>query len=214
MPATMNFNSLVTDMQSYSERADINFVTQIPRLIMMAENRLATDLKILGYLTPMAGTLAVGEYTIAKPSFWRNTESMNFTDANGNVIQVLPRTYEFVRNFWPNVNTKSPPRYYADYDFNNWLLAPSADQAYNFEIMAVVRRQPLDITTTNNWLTDNAPQILLAACMVEAQLWIKNFDRLSFWRNEYGGALAGFSSEDMARDGDKNVVIRPNSPQQ
>jgi hypothetical protein len=205
----MTYNSLVTDLQSYSERSDANFVNQIPRLLMMAENRIATDLHILGYLTPMAGTLAIGEYTIAKPNFWRSTESMNFTDSNGNVEQILPRTYEFVRNFWPNPNLTKPPRYYADYDFNNWLLAPSADQPYTFEILVLVRQQPLDTTNTTNWLTANAPQLLLTACMVESQLWIKNFDRLPFWRNEYSGAMAGYSNQDMVRDSDKNVVVRP-----
>jgi hypothetical protein len=209
VPATLDFNSLKSDIQTYSERTDANFTAQIPRLIMMAENRIATDAKILGYLTPMTGALAIGEYTIAKPNFWRETLSMNFVDGSGNVTQLLPRTYEYVRNFWPNPTSQLKPRFYADYEFNNWLLAPSADAAYTFEIMTYVRQQPLDATTTTNWLTTNAPQLLVNACMLEAQLWIKNFDRVAFWRNEYAGSLAGFTSEESMRTVDRNVLIRP-----
>lgn len=210
MAATMSYNSLVTDMQSYQERVDANFINQIPRLVMMAENRVATDAHILGYLTPMTGVLGIGEFSIAKPNFWRQTVSMNFTNAAGDVIGLLPRSYEYIRNHWPIPSATAQPRFYADYDFNNWLIGPSSDQAYNFEIMVYVRRQPLDTTTTNNWLTDNAPQLLLTACMYEAQLWAKNFDRLTFWRNEYGAALAAFTTEDLGRDADRQVLIRQN----
>ena len=211
MPAVMTYSSLVTDLQSYSERTDANFVNQIPRLVMMAENRIATDAKILGYLTPMTGSLAVGEYTVAKPTYWRETVSMNFTNAAGNVVNLVQRTYEYVKNFWPNTGSYvagQPPRFYADYDFNNWLIAPASDQPYTFEIMVYVRQQPLDTTTTTNWLTVNAPQLILSACMVEAQLWIKNFDRLTFWRNEYGAALAGFMGEDAQRTADRNGQLK------
>jgi hypothetical protein len=209
MPAVMTYTSLVSDLQTYSERTDGNFVTQIPRLIMMAENRIATDAKILGYLTPMTGSLSIGEFTIAKPNFWRETVSMNFTDGSSNTKPILPRTYEYLRNFWPNNSaTPQPPRFYADYDFNNWLIAPPCDQAYTFEIMVYVRQQPLDSATTTNWLTANAPQLLFSACMLEAQLWMKNFDRVTFWKNEYAGALSGFNTEDMQRTVDRNILLR------
>jgi len=210
MPATLTYNSLVSDMQTYSERSDANFVAQIPRLVMMAENRIATEAHILGYLTPMTGGLLVGQYAISKPNFWRETVSMNFTDANGNANQILPRSYEYCRNYWPNPNATKPPRYYADYDFNNWLIAPSCDQNYTYEILCYVRQQPLDTATQTNWLTLNAPQLLVAACLLEAQLWIKNFDRLQFWQAQYDRALAAFTAEDHARDADRNVVIRQN----
>jgi hypothetical protein len=160
----------------------------------------------------MTGALVAGEYTLTKPTFWRETVSMNFTNAAGQVQPLLPRTYEYLRNHWPNPSTYTvgtPPRFYADYDFNNWLIGPTCDQPYTYEILVYVRQQPLDASTTTNWLTMNAPQLLLAACMLEAQLWIKNFDRLTFWRNEYAGALNGFNMEDNQRTADRQVLLRP-----
>ena len=206
MPATLTYNSLVSDMQTYSERSDANFVAQIPRLVMMAENRIATEAHILGYLTPMTGGLLVGQYAISKPNFWRETVSMNFTDANGNANQILPRSYEYCRNYWPNPNATKPPRYYADYDFGHWLVGPTPDQAYPAECLYYERLEPLSSSNQTNVLTDNAPQALIFGTLLQFQPFIKNDARIAVFQASYTDALGALKQEDVLRTGDRQAV--------
>lgn len=207
-PANMNYDTLVSDIQSYTERTnDANLVTQIPRLIMMAENRIATDARILGTREVAQSTFSAGNAIVAKPAYWRRTESFNYTDPTNGRTQILPRTLEFCRDYWPNPATTGAPRYYADYDFDNFLIVGTPAGAYAFELVYISRLPPLSSSTETNWLTANAPQLLLSACLLEAEIWLKNTSRIALREAAYQEALAGFKSEDASRVVDRNIVL-------
>ena len=55
----MTYDSLIDDVIKYSERDDVNFVNQIPRLIMMAEQEIAAQVKTLWELSPVNTTTLV-----------------------------------------------------------------------------------------------------------------------------------------------------------
>jgi len=206
MPATMTYNSLVTDIESYQERTDTNFVNQVPRFVLLAEWRIATDLKVLGYLQVEQGVFTIGNNTIAKPAYWRETVSFSFNTGTA-IVPLLPRSYDYARGFWPQVTGTAPPRFYSDYDFNNFLITPPPDQAYSFELMSYVRAQPLDSTSQTNWLTNNAPQLLLYACMVEAQTWLKNWPAVSAWEAKYQESMRGLNREELRKPKDRSEII-------
>ena len=48
-PEALTFDSLCNDIESYVERHDAEFVAQIPRIIMLAENRLALATFLMHY---------------------------------------------------------------------------------------------------------------------------------------------------------------------
>ena len=73
MPAAMTYDTLVSDIQVYTERDDDPFIAQIPRFIMLAENRIASESKPLGLLRVVNGTL--GSNVMNKPVRWRKTRS-------------------------------------------------------------------------------------------------------------------------------------------
>jgi hypothetical protein len=205
MAATMTYNSLVTDLQAYLERTDANYVNQIPRIIMMAEWRIAADLKGLGYLQVQQGTFTPGNNTLAKPAYWRETVSFSYNNGTA-IVPILPRSYEYARQFWPQVTGNAPPRFYSDYDFNNWMITPPPDQAYTFEVLSFVRIQPLDAVTQTNWITTNAPQVLLNACILESMYWLKNFPQAKVWEDTYLKSLSSINREDIARVKDRSAV--------
>lgn len=201
----MTYGSLVSDIEAYQERADTNFINQIPRFVMMAEWRIATDLKGLGYLQVDQGTFVIGNNTLQKPAYWKETISFQYNNGTS-VVSILPRSYEYARNFWPQVTGNAPPRFYSDYDFNNWLITPPPDQAYSFEVLTYVRIQPLDTTNQTNWITTNAPQLLLYACLLEAQIWLKNWAVVAEMEGMYTKALRGINIEDLRRPKDRSAV--------
>lgn len=207
-PANMTYASLVTDIPAYTERTnDAVLTAQLPRLIMMAENRIATDARILGTVEVAQGTLTSGNPIVAKPAYWRKTQSLNYTDANGNRNQILPRSLEFCRTYWPKAAATGSPRYYADYDYDNWLIVATPSAAFAFEAVYVARLQPLSDSTSTNWLTANAPQLLLTACLLETEIFLKNLSRIGQREDAYQKALAAFQGEDATRMADRNIVI-------
>ncbi len=208
MPAQMTYSSLLTDMQSYLERTDSAFTTQQPRFVMVAENRIASEMKSLGFQTVVQAAMQAGKPDYPKPAYWRSPISISYTNSSGERVELLLRTYEFCRMYWPSSSARSSPKYYADYNYDNLLIAPTPDAAYDWEIQYYARLTPLDASTQRNWLTDNAPQLLLAACLNEAFKWTKNLDRADYWDGVYKGMIAALNGEDASRLSDRAQNVR------
>jgi len=69
----MTYDSLVEDVIRYSERDDTSFVQQIPRLIAMAEQEIAAQIKTLWELNVVTTTLVPATGTLLQPTRWRKT---------------------------------------------------------------------------------------------------------------------------------------------
>lgn len=208
--AALTYTSLVEEIPSYAERStDSKFLAQIPTFIMLAENRIATDMKQQGFQGVVRGTMTAGGVgaVMEKPSFWRETISFNYLDPVTGWQPMRLRALEYLKNFWPLQSSTQPPRFYADYNFNNFLIAPSPDQDYDFELVYYARLQPLSEENNVNWLTINAPQCLLYACILEAFMWTKNAAKVAEWTAHYNSAKAGFIQETAERLGDRTEIV-------
>jgi hypothetical protein len=127
--------------------------------------------------------------------------------ADNNVRAVLlPRSYEWSRMYWPNDELIGLPKYYADYDFNHWLVVPTPNEALPIEIAYYQVDNLIDDTTSENWLTQNAPDLLLYACLLEASPFLKNPDKTQEWNAMYTAAKQGFMGEDDLRIADRTTT--------
>ena len=207
-PANMTYDSLVTDVKAYCERPnDANLAAQIPRLVMLAENRIATDLRILGLRQVATGTLTAGDPVLPKPAYLRRTETFRYTTTAGESRTLYPRTLGFVREYWPNPSIEGVPRYYSDYDFDNYLIAATPVANYAMELTYVARIAPLGDALQINWYTANAPQLLLYAVLEEAGLFLRNAPMTALYAGKYKESATAYSTEDKLRQVDNNIIV-------
>ena len=207
MATNMTYDDLESSIKSYTEQsANSTFVGEIPNFINLAENRVALDLKQQGFQAVVTGTLPLN-CVLPKPAFWRETISFNYTDASGVVTQILMRNYEYLRNFWPNAATQDLPRYYADYNFENFFLAPTPNSGFTFELVYYARLTPLSSANQSNWMTVNIPQTLLFACLIEAYAWLKNSEQAGIWENRYKESAASVITENQDRLGSRGEKV-------
>jgi hypothetical protein len=204
--AVMTYDSLVQDIQQYLERNDAATVSKIPLFIMLCEQKLASDIKFLGNLIVNTSTMVQGQPVIDKPARWRKTVSMNVT-VGGTKQPVLLRKYEYLREYWPVATDQSVPKYYCDYDYTHWLIAPTPDSAYTFEVLYYERAQPLDSSNQTNWFTQYAPQAMLYGSLLQAMPFIKNDGRIAVWKQEYAEIVAALKSEDLTRIVDRQSMV-------
>lgn len=213
MATAMTFTTLKQDVQRYLERgntlaSDPIVFEQIPRLINLAERRIARELKVEGFINVVTGTLSPGQSVYPKPDRWRDTVSMSIgTGATGDNRKVLfARVYEYLRSYWPNALETDTPLFYSDYDYSHWLLAPTPDAEYPFEILYYELPPLLDESVQTNWITEYAPQLLLYGTLVEATPFLKNDDRIPVWQSMYDRAAAMLNGEDLAKILDRSAV--------
>jgi hypothetical protein len=208
MPAAvMTYTSLVEDLKTYSERPDDAALNaQIPKLVLLTESELAADLRVLGNELVVTSALSVGDASISKPSYWRRTTSFAITVPGQGRQDLFKRPYEYVRNFWPDAALTGVPRFYAEYNYSNFLVAPTPDLPYVFELIYFARLDPLSADNQVNWFTANAPQLLLFNGMHHVSLFLKNFDKADIWKTRYREAIDSLKMEDGARVYDRTTV--------
>ena len=204
--SVMTYTSLVENIQSYLERDDTATVDKIPLFIMLAEQIIASQIKFLGNLTVNTSAMTTSTSIIDKPARWHKTVSMNITVA-GERQPVLLRKYEYLREYWPNANSTGTPEFYSDYDYTHWLVAPTPDAAYTFEVLYYERIQPLDSANQTNWFTIYAPQALLYGSLLQAMPFLKNDERMTMWKANYDQIMQTLMAEDKLRIADRQAVV-------
>lgn len=203
----MTYDSLVEDIQTYLERTDEQTLAKIPQFIMLAEQIIASEIKFLGNLTVATSTMVQDENVIPKPARWRKTVSMNVTVA-GKRQPVLLRTYEYIREYWPDPSATEVPLYFCDYDYQHWLIGPTPDVDYSYEVLYYERVQPLDSSNQSNWFTQYAPQALLYGTLLQAMPFLKNDERMPMWQNNYDRIIEVLKTENATRVADRQAIAR------
>jgi hypothetical protein len=203
--AVMTYDSLVDDISSYLERDDTQTLEKIPTFIMLAEQVIASQIKFLGNLTVNESQMVTATNIIAKPARWHKTVSMNIL-VDGVRQPIFLRTYEYLRQYWPEATEEDIPKYYADYDYSHWLVAPTPADDYTFEVLYYERVQPLDSSNQTNWFTIYAPQAMLYGSLLQAMPFLKNDERMPMWRAEYDLIINTLKAENTQRIGDRQAV--------
>lgn len=200
----MTYDSLNTMVLQYLERRDAAVVEAIPTFITLAEFEIAQQIKTLGQMQVVEGNMISGQPVIAKPARWRKTVSMEVT-VNGSKSPVLLRKYEYLKSYTPDATTTGLPKFYADYDYEHWLVAPTPDEDYAFEVLYYERIEPLSSQNQTNWLTQNAPNAMLFGTLLQAMPFLKN-DARQIFQQKYQEAIAALKTEDVTRVGDRQAV--------
>jgi hypothetical protein len=208
----MTFQSLQDDIQAYLERGNILdpiVYAQLPELINFAERRIARELKVVGFLVAATFTMSANLAVYPKPDRWREMVSLNVGSApTGTSVrnQVFPRSYEYLRTYWPDdtqtylstYGVYGAPKFYAEYNYQNIIVAPTPDQAYPAEMVYYEEPALLDETNNTNWITQYAPNLLLYSALLECSPFIKNDARMATWQGLYDRAAAVLNSESKA----------------
>jgi hypothetical protein len=198
----MTYDNLVLDVQRYMERDDPGFVAQIPSLIGLAESAIAAELKSLLQLNVVETTLLENQTVLVKPARWRKTVSVK---ANGRPI--LLRSQDYIAQY-QSESEADVPKYYADYDYNNWTFAPAPAEDTSVELIYYSLIQPLDTTNQENLFTRECPQAMLFGTLLQAQGYLKALDKLPVWKSYYTDSLTALKKEDSARRIDRNTTIQ------
>lgn len=200
----LTYDSLVTTVEQYLERNDTALVNQIPTFITLCEFEIAQEIKTLGQLQVVQSTMTANNNVIAKPARWRKTVSMNITNS-GSKQPVFLRKYEYLEQYAPSGSATGAPKYYADYDYQHWLVAPTPDQGYTFEVLFYERIPPLATTNQTNWLTQYAPNAMIFGTLLQAMIFLKN-DQRQIFQQKYDATIAALKTEDTSRLADRQAI--------
>lgn len=205
MSYDMTYSSLLDDVRRYLERgftaeSDQLVYEQLPRLVSLGQRRIARELKIQGFIRVVTTPMQPGVAVYLKPDRWRDTVSITADGA-----PVFSRSYEYIRNYWPDETETGTPEFYADYDYQHWIFAPTPATAATLEILYYEQPRFLGEDFQTNWLTEYAPDLLLYATLLEAAPFLKNDERVAMWQAMYDRAAQALNGEDLKRILDRSA---------
>lgn len=207
MSYVATFNSLSASLLAYQNRNDDRFIAAIPSFFAFAIQRMSRDLKTLGLDCFATFQFNFGNSPILeKPSDWRATLYLKYFTGQGNTVSnlLLPRSKPYLDLYWPDNSLKAPPKYYADYDYTHFYIAPNPDQAYDGELGYFATLSPLDENNQVNWATKYAPDTIFKALQIEANIFLQNYADVEFFTNAYNASMQKLVEENIVRKLDQN----------
>lgn len=207
MATYVTYDTLISDLQTYLERGnsvtDSQVYNQLPRLINAAERKIVQFMKLQGSLEVLVDPagLPINSPVITKPDRWRQTVSMNYGTGttNNSRAPIRPRSYEYLRFYWPDDSQVGPPVFYADYDLLHWVVAPTPDQTYPLEVLCYMQPPLLDSTNQSNFFSEYTPNLLLYGALLEATPFLKDDPRIQLWQAYWDREMQSLDKQDLQK---------------
>ena len=202
------------DIKNYTEVDDTVFTTAVLNTIIKnAENRIYREVDSDDNRFYATSSLASGSRYVTIPSDLRSIRYVQLKDTNvtPNVQTFLEKKEaSYMATFYDTPSTASGiPKYYANWDANFWVVAPTPNATY--EITLAYVKQPISITNTTQptaapaatngtYVSNKYQDLLLYACLVEAYGYLKGpADMLQYYEGSYRRALKSYSIEQEGR---------------
>jgi hypothetical protein len=92
------------------------------------------------------------------------------------------------------------PKYYANWKETTLIMAPTPDAQYQIQLSYIYTPDHLSATNTTTYLSDNVPDLLFYATMVQAYEFLKGpMDMYKVYSDKYNVAIQSFALEQMGR---------------
>lgn len=191
---SFTYAELKQAIQDYAENAETTFVSYIPVFIRSAEERILKSVQLSLFRKNATATLSSSAQYLPCPSDFLAPWSLSVTGADGDKSFLQFKAANFVQEANPDPADTGTPRYYAQFDVDNFIVAPSADTSYTAELHYLYRPASLtagaDSGTT--WLSENAELSMLYGALVEAYIFMKGEqDLMSYYDKRFEESLVG-----------------------
>ena len=135
--------------------------------------------------------------------------SLSYTTSSEEVF-VEFKDVSFIQTYNPDSTVTGLPKYYASFDVNNFILAPTPNASFATELHYLYR--PASITAGSDsgtpWLSENAELTLLYGSLVEAYIFMKGEqDVMAMYDKRFQESLVGLKLLGEAKETTQNYRV-------
>ncbi len=218
--------NLQDDIKGYTEVGDNVFTSSVLNtLIKNAENKIYREVDSDQDRHYATSNLIVGNRYVTIPADLRLIRYVQLKDSDNNQYYLEQRDTSFIAEYYstPGTSAVDIPKYYANWDEDFWVVAPTPDRTY--EITLAYNKEPVSLTDssvsgTGTYLSNKYQDLLLYACLVNAYGYLKGpADMLQYYSQAYEKALLSYAIEQQGRrrrdeyaDGVIRTVLESKNP--
>ena len=217
---------LQTDIRGYTEVGSNVFTDSVVnRLIQNAENKIYREVDSDQDRHYATSSLIIGNRYVTIPSDLRLIRYAQLTDSAGNQFYLEQRDTSFMAEYYSTPGTAAVdiPKYYANWDEEFWVVAPTPDKTYS--ITLAYNKEPVSLTDatvsgTGTFLSNKYQDLILYGSLVNAYGYLKGpADMLQYYSQAYEKALLSYAIEQQGRrrrdeyeDGVIRTVLESKNP--
>jgi hypothetical protein len=185
---SFTYGELKQAIQDYTENNETSFVNNIPLFIRLTEERILKNVQLNLFQKNQFGNMSSSNEYLAAPSDFLAPFSLSI-DVNGDKEFLLFKDLDFVQSYSPDATVTGQPKYYAQFDKDNFIIAPTPDANYTVDIHYLYR--PASLTAGSDsgttWLSENAEITLLYGSLIEAYTFMKGQpDLMAMYNQRFG----------------------------
>ena len=203
--------NLQDDVRNYTEVDDSVLSNSVlDTIIKNTENKIYREADSDDNRFYATSNLVAGNRYVTIPSDLRFIRYAQLKNSTGDQVFLEKKDTSYMAAYYDTPATQSGfPKYYANWDADFWVVAPTPDSTY--EITLAYVKQPISLTNTttptaapaatNGTYTSNKYQdLLLYACLVEAYGYLKGpVDMLQYYAQAYQKAMQSYAIEQQGR---------------
>ena len=200
-----DYSDLNTNIRNYTE-TDTNVLSDsiIQPFIKSIEDQIMRTVDLNYYRKYDYATLTVDNPFIPLPSDWQATRYMQIYDASSSTPDrtfLIQKDISFMNEYWPDRTANGTPKYYAMWDQDTHYVAPTPNVALNTELAYTYKPDGLSSTQTSTWLSQNAPNVLLYGCILQALGYLKGpADMIQYYDKMFNESVQALATYEMGRD--------------
>jgi hypothetical protein len=171
---SFTFAQMKTAIQDFTDNSETLFVSHLSDFIKASEERIFKSVDLDIFRKNVTSAVSLNDKYLSVPTDYLSSFSLQITTA-GSESFLLQKDVNFLQEAYNGSASTGKPRYYAQFDISNFIVAPIPDSNYAVELHYYYRPDSLtagaDGGTT--WISTNAPFALLYGCLIEAYTFMK-----------------------------------------
>ena len=154
------YAQLKTAIQDYTENTETSFVTNLPTFIRAAEDRIFKLVDLEVFRKNATSAVTQNDPYLSLPTDFLASFSLSITNGSSKEF-LLQKDVNYIQEYNPNPATTGTPKYYAMFDVNNLILAPTPDSNYACEFHYYYRPASLTAGADSGTTLPNTPNTCL-----------------------------------------------------
>ena len=123
--AGFTYSGLKTATQNYLDNTETTFTNTLDTFIQTTEERILKAVQLPVFRKNVSGTLTDGNTYLGTPTDFLSSYSLAVLDSSSNYSYLLLKHVSWIRDYTPAVATEGQPLYYAQFDDDTFIVAPT-----------------------------------------------------------------------------------------
>ena len=216
--------NLQSDIRSYTEVSDTVLTESVlETIIKNAENKILRSVPTDQNAHYATSSMVAGNRYVTIPDDLRSINYVQLTNSNNEQFYLEQRDSSFMAEYYSTPGTAAVdiPRYYANWDENFWVVAPTPDKTYeitlaynkeNDSITSTTQPTAAPAATNGTYLSNKYQDLLLYGCLINTYGYLKGpADMIQYYQGQFENALTTYGTEQIGyrrRDEYEDGMIR------